>query len=210
MVGAINANGSTDLSKQISLAKEADFLLLPGEPWPDESMQSMSSMAQSATTATATVTETPTSQAPAQATTSADQSGGHQTSLSGGAIAGIVVGAVAGIAILAALFFLLGRTKSMKKRLEEREQHDRVTSTMGPPSWMPANQAYFNPNTPHQSAQLPPYGHPDHHGVYEQKPPDETTSLASGPLTPPLRGQSPPVPQMGQHPMPGFQGMPQA
>lgn len=210
MVGAINANASTDVATQISLAKEADYMLLPGEPFPDEAIHSMSAMAETATTAV-TVTATPTSSSQAEATTSAAAAAKHHSSgLSGGAIAGIVIGAVAALAILAALFFLLGRTKTMKKRLDDREQHDRTSAALGPPTWLPAQQGhaqpYFNPNNPHASAQLPPYGHPDH-GFYEQKP-EETTSLASGPMTPPLRGQSPPVPAMGQHGMPGFQSVP--
>lgn len=208
MVGAINANASTDVATQISLAKSADYMLLPGEPFPDEAINSMSSMAEAATTATVTASA---GNSGAQASSSSAASPEHHSSggggLSGGVIAGIVIGAVAGIAILAALFFLLGRTKSMRKRLDEREKHDRTTSTMGPPSWMPPNQQYFNPNTPHASAQLPPYGHPDH-GFYEQKPPDETASLASGPMSPPLRGYSPPIPEVTQHPMPGFQNVP--
>lgn len=179
-------------------------MLLPGEQFPNEALASASSMAATATTAT--VTATPTTDAAAQASSSgAGHNVSHRSSgLSGGVIAGIVIGAVAVIAILAGIFFLLGRTKSMKKRLDEREQQDRITSTMGPPSWMPTNSQYFNGNTPHASAQLPPYGHPDH-GYFEQKPPNERASLASGPMSPPLRGSSPPVPQMGQHPMAGFQ-----
>ena len=158
---------------------------------------------------TATVTAVNTATAGTRTSASSTPAASHHSSsLSGGAIAGIVVGAVAAVAILAALFFLLGRTKSMKKRLDEREQHDRTTQNMGPPSWMPAGQQYFNPNTPHASAQLPPYGHPDHAYYDQQKGPDETASLTSGPMTPPLRGQSPPVPEMGQHPMPGFQSVP--
>ena len=223
MVGAINANGSTDIRTQISLAKEADYMLLPGEPFPDEAINSMSSMAHTATTAT--VTAAPTSGNAAGASQSSGAAGGASSNdnsgggLSGGAIAGIVIGAVAGLAILAALFFLLGRTKSMKKRLDQREADNNPNNndpnrqsqmTGGTPSWMPpphANQ-YFNPNNPHASAQLPPYD-PHQHPYYEQKPPDETASLASGPMTPPLRGSSPPIPNMGGHPMPGFQPLDQ-
>lgn len=205
MVGVINANGTQDIARQISLAKEADYVILPGEPFPEEAIASMSSMVASATTATLTAAPT-SSDTAAAATADANSSQSQPSSgLSGGAIAGIVIGAVAGLAILAALFFLLGRTKNMKNKLDEREKQDRTASTFGPPSWQAPNGQYFNPNTPHASAQLPPYGHPDH-GFYEQKPADETMSLTGGPMSPPLRAQSPPMGQ-GQHPMPGFQGM---
>lgn len=205
MVGVINANASQDLRNQISLAKSADYMLLPGEPFPDEAINSMSSMAATATTATVTATPTPADSGAQASATGAAPGHSHKSSgLSGGAIAGIVVGGVAAIAILAALFFLLGRTKSMKKRLDDQQQQEQARQSMPPPAWMPANSPYFDPSNPHASAQLPPYGHPTH-GFYEQKPTDETTSLASGPMSPPLRATSPPFSEMGQHPVPGFQ-----
>lgn len=215
MVGVINANGSTDITKQIALAKEADYMLLPGEPFPDEAIHSMSSMAATLTTATVTAGATANNAAEASASASIPPHDHPSSGLSGGAIAGIVVGAVAGLAILAALFFLLGRTKSLKDRLRSNDNqnnnptNDPNTPHMShPPSWMPPANAlqYFNPNNPHASAQLPPYGHPDHQAFYEHKPPNERDSLANAPMSPPLPPQSPP-PGMGGHPMPGFQGV---
>ena len=194
MVGAINANGSTSVSRQIALANEADYVLLPGEPFPDERMSSASEIAQTATVET--VIGAPTSDsADAESSDEAAAASHHSSGLSGGAIAGIVVGAVAAIAILAGLFFLLGRTKSMKKRLDEKDNNaqNAANAPQQPPtpSFAPA---YFNPGTPHQSAQLPPYGqhYPQQDYNYFEHKPEEAESLAGGPGSPPLRGASPP------------------
>ena len=40
MVGVINADSSTELVNQIELAKQSDYMLLPGEPFPQEEQTS--------------------------------------------------------------------------------------------------------------------------------------------------------------------------
>ena len=54
MVGVIHDNGSTSITTQIKLAKESDYMLLPGESFPSEAESSVAALA---STATATVTE---------------------------------------------------------------------------------------------------------------------------------------------------------
>lgn len=93
-------------------------MLNPGEKFPDEAASS--SVVSGAAKATATATSTSTVAAAA----GGSSSGG--SSLSGGAIAGIVVGAVAVIGILAALFFYVGRNKSLKEKV------NRQSATMSP------------------------------------------------------------------------------
>ncbi len=154
MVGVINANSSTSISTQIALARQADFQLLPGEPFPNEAQQaSMASLAQTATTATLTVTATAafTSEAYNEYGSGGDNDGDpydhdHDSSgLSTGAIAGIAVGAGIGGIAAAALFFLWCRPRSLKKQLDNQQ----ATSQHPHHSW-------FNCQSRHASS-LPPY-----------------------------------------------------
>lgn len=128
MVGAINANSTQTLASQIQAAKDADFQLAVGDPVPKE--------------ATSTILNGPTA-----SPTHAASSGG--THLSGGAIAGIVVGAVAFLVCCAALFFFVGRSKSLKEVIKRQDANVARNSTPGP------DMGYL----PHD-AQVPRYGSP--------------------------------------------------
>ncbi|KAI5778548.1 hypothetical protein EDC01DRAFT_634649 [Geopyxis carbonaria] len=86
MVGAINANSTSDLAETKLLAAKADFVLSPGEEIPSES------------------TTTPSPSAAASSSSSS-------SSLSPGAIAGIVIGAIGAFALVGLLFFFVGRRK---------------------------------------------------------------------------------------------------
>ena len=145
MVGVINPNDTQTLDKQIIAAKEATFQVKPGDPIPGEATSSLLG---------------PT----ASSNPSSSGNGSHGHTLSGGAIAGIVVGGVAFLAICAALFFYVGRTKSLKEVIKHKE----VTSPNpnnggfgGPqsPGFPPTPQA-FSPNMGHaeMGGQLPMYG----------------------------------------------------
>lgn len=155
MVGVINANASTSISTQIALARQADFQLIPGEPFPNEAQQaSMASLAATATTATLTVTATPAS-TPTESSSYGssgdnddDYSHDHSSAgLSTGAIAGIAVGAGIGGIAAAALFFLWCRTRSLKKQLDQQQ----ATAQPQPPP-----PAWYNNDSRHAST-LPPY-----------------------------------------------------
>lgn len=145
MVGAINPNSTQTLASQIQAAKNADFQLAVGDPVPNE--------------ATSTILNGPTG-------SSTPSSSGGGTHLSGGAIAGIVVGAVAFLVICAALFFYVGRSKSLKeviKRQDANAGNPNRASTPGPDmGYMPHDQ-----NVPRYGSPAPPYGQ---HNVGEQYP----------------------------------------
>ncbi|KAL1655138.1 hypothetical protein SLS61_002450 [Didymella pomorum] len=145
MVGVINPNSTQTLASQIQAAKNADFQLAVGDPVPNE--------------ATSTILNGPTG-------SSTPSSSGGGTHLSGGAIAGIVVGAVAFLVICAALFFYVGRSKSLKeviKRQDANTGNPNRASTPGPDmGYMPHDQ-----NVPRYGSPAPPYGQ---HNVGEQYP----------------------------------------
>lgn len=131
MVGVINPNATQTLDKQIIAAKEASYQLKPGDPIPAEGTGSL----------IGTATAAPTS--------SSSNNGSHGHSLSGGAIAGIVVGAVAFLVVCAALFFYVGRTKSLKEAISHKE-------TMRSPNPNEGGFGSGGPSTPHMSQQ---FGH---------------------------------------------------
>ncbi|KAJ4347878.1 uncharacterized protein N0V89_009250 [Didymosphaeria variabile] len=142
MVGVINPNDTQTLDKQIIAAKDATFMVKPGDPIPAEASASLH--------ASATATAAPSSHS------------GH--TLSGGAIAGIVVGGIAFLAICAALFFYVGRTKSLKEVIKHREAVKSPAPTDG---HFPHSPGYsplpFSPNMQHAEMgmggqQLPAYG----------------------------------------------------
>ncbi|KNG48729.1 extracellular serine-rich protein [Stemphylium lycopersici] len=103
MVGAINPNSTQTLASQVHAAAVADFQVAPGEPIPAE--------------ASSTLSSAPTSIGPPGG--SGGDDGDH--SLSTGAIAGIVVGGVAFLAICAALFFFVGRSKTLKETIKRQD-----------------------------------------------------------------------------------------
>ncbi|KAK5713372.1 hypothetical protein LTR17_017617 [Elasticomyces elasticus] len=176
MVGVINPNASTSLNTQIELSRQADYILLPGQAVPEDAMQSMSSLAATATTATVTVTATKsvptsessqdpyaiTSSSSAPSSTAQDDPPvtSHSSSLSPGAIAGIAVGAVAVAAIAAALFFFLGRTKTMKDELNRLRGRSNPQGRDGGEA-AAFMAAHSEGEKQDHAAQLPPYQSPE-------------------------------------------------
>lgn len=161
MVGVINANASTSISTQIALARQADFQLLPGEPFPSEDQQaSMASLARTATTATLTVTATPASKSG-----QSDNLGlggddnnqkhtGNSSGLSNGAVAGIAVGTgIVGVGA-AALFFMMYRIRALKKQLDS-QQHGGSLSRRS--SWYSVGSR--------QAGGVPPYRDRSHYAL---------------------------------------------
>ncbi|KAA8911995.1 hypothetical protein FN846DRAFT_997864 [Sphaerosporella brunnea] len=110
MVGVVNPRQDQPLDTYRAEAKNASFVLQPGDSWPSEA-QGVTTVPGSPTFATATsppavtvtASNTPT---PTQSTAT------HTSSLSVGGIAGIAIGAVGVVALIGGLFFFLGRTKS--------------------------------------------------------------------------------------------------
>ncbi|KAJ4344327.1 hypothetical protein N0V95_006159, partial [Ascochyta clinopodiicola] len=144
MVGAINPNSTQTLAAQIQAAKDADFQLAVGDPVPKEATSTILN----GPTASSTGTHTPSS------------GGSH---LSGGAIAGIVVGAVAFLVCCAALFFYVGRSKSLKEVIKRQDATAARNSTPGPDmGYMPHDQ-----QAPRYGSPAPPYGQ---HNATDQYP----------------------------------------
>lgn len=114
MVGVINPNASVSLQDQYEQALDSPYMLVPGQPFPNEGEGSSSAATPHLTANPNLITATPSGDATALATAAsssapAQNSGGSH--LSGGAIAGIVIAGVAFIALLAGFFWLLGHRK---------------------------------------------------------------------------------------------------
>ena len=162
MVGGINLNASTPLSNQIGLARLQDFRKVPGDTPPSEAQQaSLGRLAASSTTAPFTVTtavETMTSEYPQYGTNGdgGDESYDEHHGLSTGAVAGIAVGSAVVAVAAVGLLWLLLRTRSLKKKLDEQRA---AQNQPGPGAQNPMG-AYGQPWPSHQSrqtSQLPAY-----------------------------------------------------
>jgi hypothetical protein len=141
MVGAINPNSTQTLQGQIQAANHADFQLVLGEAVPNE--------------ATSTLRNGPTG-APSNENSSGGGGGMH---LSSGAIAGIVVGAVAFLVICAALFFFVGRSKSLKEVIKRQDASARASgSHMGAASPGYAEAGHLPQYAQHNATETHPSG----------------------------------------------------
>jgi len=174
MLGAINADANHSIATQIKLAREAAYVLTPGETLPADVKTSMSNLAHTATVtvtsseATATSSTTSATEATSTADESSEASQSEDTKSSGlgtGAIVGIVIGGVALLALAGGLFYFFGRSKTLSEQL----RHSRTPNTGAPPNPDP-NQGYGGPNSRHTSF-LPPYAQVVPHYQNEAKPP---------------------------------------
>ncbi|KAF2118871.1 hypothetical protein BDV96DRAFT_596685 [Lophiotrema nucula] len=192
MVGVINPNATQTLNAQKAAAKNAKFMVAPGDDFPSEASSTL-----------AFTTGVATGQA-----TSAPASSHHGTHLSGGAIAGIVVGAVAFLVICAALFFFVGRTKSLKEVIARRDATVSKTTPQTPGTeyaGTPGSPGYPSPFSPsHGQAEagfggaLPVYGQ---HHVAERHPTGWHSPHASMTTPPPqMTEYKPPGQQNAYHP----------
>ena len=156
MVGVINANANTSLVTQIELAREEDYMLLPGEPFPNEQVEaSLSRLAHSATMTTQIFTATASSQS---STSNASGSASEKTSnLSSGAVAGVAIGAAILALVLAALFFLMRRTRSLKRKLELKNAASKDENWAESATFSTRPTSRVNNNPTRQNSQLPPY-----------------------------------------------------
>jgi hypothetical protein len=109
MVGVINPNRTQTLASQVQAAAAADYQVAPGDPIPAEA---------TSTLALPSSTSAPTSSASSAPPPSG---GGGSHTLSTGAIVGIAVGGVAFLIICAALFFFVGRSKSLKEVIKRQD-----------------------------------------------------------------------------------------
>lgn len=186
MVGVINPNDTQTLDAQIKAAETADFQVAPGEPIPAEA----SSTLVNAPTVTATATSTP----------AASNNSSHK--LSGGAIAGIVVGSVAFLIVCAALFFFIGRSKSLKEVLHRQD----AAATPDPHMSQYGHGGLGSPGFP--SPQLQPYPSPGQ-SDYGYNSPPMYGQHAVGEQYPNRWGTPPPPQQQHASMMSGTSGMSQ-
>jgi plastocyanin len=129
MVGVINPNATTSFEVQQEMAMNASYMLQPGEPFPAESTSSaLSSTSTSSSTSSTTITST--TAAAATTTTAAATAAASHSALSSGAIAGIAVGAATVLSLAAALFFYIGRSKTLQSEV----QRTTTTQHLPPPS----------------------------------------------------------------------------
>lgn len=151
MIGVINPNTTQNIDAQIKAVGKSTYQVAPGEPIPKEASSSL------------TNANEPTGSA---APGNSGDSGHH---LSGGAIAGIVVGGIAFLAICAALFFYVGRAKSLKEVVKRNSMPMDARGSYGPASpYPPSVSPYpgspgFAPYSPNMQqaeygGQLPAYG----------------------------------------------------
>ena len=123
MIGVINPNASVSLAAQRQNAAQSLYMLAPGQPFPSEGQipagDHNPAQPDSGTTS-------PTSSASSRQASK----GALQTKLSNGAIAGIVLAAVFVVCILGALFFLLGRHKTIMQLMHRGDFNDKQTSAI--------------------------------------------------------------------------------
>lgn len=96
MVGVINPNSTQTLDMQVAYAKSANYQLAPGETAPREGS------------------------APSTPSSSPGSSEGKRVST--GLMIGIAVGVVAFLAMCAALFFFIGRSRSLKESVKKHDE----------------------------------------------------------------------------------------
>ena len=162
-------------------------MLEVGQPFPNEAEQaSLSVLAASATTETLRVTVSPTAQASQTPSGYASNGDGDSdddshsgSGLSGGAIAGIAVGSAAVALGAAALFFYMGRTRSLKRTLDRQQAGAQVQGRPDPSFINPA--AYSSTASwPAQSrypSLLPPYHQNLDQGGREMLKPEDAEGL---------------------------------
>ena len=190
MLGGINLNASTSLATQLKLARQADYMLLPGEPFPsEEKYASMSKLAHTATVVS-TVTATPTQAAPVSSA-AADDHEDHSAGLSTGAVAGIAVGAAGAALIAAALIFLLCRTRSLKRKLEKQKAEAQPPIQPDPNVQSSTGYGNYYEQVRHPS-QLPPYRPYPNGEPYSQDVNKDTWQVDQVPtrtMSPPMQQQ---------------------
>lgn len=141
-------------------------MLNPGEPFPPEGTLSSLPTASTTSSTPASSSTTSAASATAVATTAKANSG-----LSKGAIAGIAVGGAAVLALAAALFFYIGRTKTLKQEVDRTSasMHQHVVSKSFSPSYSRAMSDVSNePSMGSPVPGGPPYEYLGHLGTINE------------------------------------------
>jgi len=148
------------LDVQKAYAKNSTYMLSPGEPFPPEA----SGMASLTQVPTSTTSPAAASSATVATSSAAPVSPSSHHSLPGGAIAGIAIGVVAVLVLCGALFFYIGRSKSIKEVIDQKNATVVTTSQVPPGQYMGSGYGHrYAPVQPHDfrnsnaSSQLPAY-----------------------------------------------------
>ena len=155
-------NETETLDVQKAYAKNSTYMLSPGETFPPEASGMASlTLVPTSTTSPAAVSSA-TAATSSAALTPASPSSHH--SLPGGAIAGIAIGAVAVLVLCGALFFYIGRSKTLKEVIDRKNGTLVTTSQVPPNQYMGGGYGHgYAPVQPHDfrnsdmSGQLPAY-----------------------------------------------------
>ncbi|TID20176.1 hypothetical protein E6O75_ATG07636 [Venturia nashicola] len=170
MVAVINPNASVSLATQKQMAKDSAFMLQPGEDFPPEQSSTPESTSISSTSSSST------SSATSAAATATSSSSSHKGGLPVGAIAGIAIGGFVVLALAAALFFFIGRTKSLQERVQRQSEVPSIigsntnrksdsmyqVSAIPSPGYYPVHapepQRYSQVSSGGRHGDVPPYG----------------------------------------------------
>ncbi|KAF2710145.1 hypothetical protein K504DRAFT_342636, partial [Pleomassaria siparia CBS 279.74] len=113
MVGVINPNATVSLATQKNLAGKSSYMLQPGEDFPPESPPSSLPSSAAVSPGISTSTPSPTSTAASSPSATAAPAAPHGLSIP--IIVGIAIAGVAALALAAALFFFIGRWRTLKQ-----------------------------------------------------------------------------------------------
>ena len=146
MLAVINPNATTSLQHQKDLAAQSQFMLLPGQPWPEESEDPFTT---TSSTPSPTASPTTSNTAAAASATSSD----HHSSLGTGAIVGIAIGGAALALAAAVALYLCGR--------QSRSRHNKHYDER--PGTGHGTQVSYNPAGSHMSYMTDPMKHMSMH-----------------------------------------------
>lgn len=139
-------NASVSLETQRTEAKASQFMLNPGEKFPDEANPSTSSVS-SITASSTSRSQTSTATADSSSQTAAPAAASH-SKLPTGAIVGIAVGGALVALLLGALFFLLGRQTTMLQFMRRHQQPPNPHSIAPVAHVDPISPTAYGGNTP--------------------------------------------------------------
>lgn len=187
-------NDSVSLARQKQDAANAPYMLVPGEPFPSEAGVPSGDVNPGSNTNAATSQSSSTQAAKPSAALASHTPDASSHKLSTGAIVGIVIGGAIVVFLIGALFFLLGRQKTMLQFMRRGQYH-------APGAQNPLGGQPDIASPPPQMASFPnissiPYpGTPNYHSTVYDTPP-YTMHAARDPLAAP----QPPVAEL---PSPG-------
>ncbi|ORY07680.1 hypothetical protein BCR34DRAFT_590234 [Clohesyomyces aquaticus] len=194
MVGVINPNATVSLEVQRQFAKNSSYMLQPGESFPAEGSPLPFTSSSSSASSTSTPTSSSTSSTAAASTAAAAATSSSKSTLGAGPIAGIAVAVVAIIVLAAALFFFIGRSKSLKEVVDRQS----VALPAQSPRLMYQHHSYLspkggdtmtNPSSRNSAVAMPVSMAYEHPVEYQYMAVDETMHSRSATTSPGMDGR---------------------